>query len=173
MAPVLCWMTLEGWAIVMPPSSGGLLSVSHSDRQTVAHAQPYRYIQAHTVCTPYTLYTQGQVYMCKQKHAKMHNKCLWICKHIMLKEQQDCQLARRHAVTFLMTHNVLYKQWQHGPLNFRLLQSCWIAWHSVQHVEILLHGRSAQTNLKLNDNHLLKNVPAAQKWLSNNLCTAE
>lgn len=33
----------------MPPSSGGLLSVSHSDGQTVAHALPYRYTRAYTV----------------------------------------------------------------------------------------------------------------------------
>lgn len=106
----------------MPPSSGGLLSVSHSDRQTVAHAQPYRYTQAHTVCTPYTLYAQGQRYVCKQKYAKMHNTYLWICKHFMLKKQQGCQPARQHIVTFWWHIMCCTNGMHHIPLNFRLLQ---------------------------------------------------
>lgn len=77
--------------------------------------------------------------------------------------------TKQCGLMFLMTHDTWSKwQWQHISLSFRLCRrSCWIACHSVQDVEISLHGRSSQTNLKLNDNHFAKERSCY------NLCTAE
>lgn len=88
----------------MPPSSGGLLSVSQTVSQS--HSQTMAHAQLHSRTWP--IYTGVNLFV----RATMQHASYIFVSMLMhhAEEKKDCQITRQRAVTFLMTYNALNKR---------------------------------------------------------------